>query len=225
MHRSRIAIVLIRADSLGNIRLGSLSTKLNQTHFQGPAPRPLPGRGAGEVTLHALEARPFRSAGQAKRRAHLRRGSQLDGGSASGQPRGEQSPRSRPEYLPVRSGANQSDGVRNSGARRRAGSSPRKNSFAVSAVALVLGVPQLGHQLPGPGRSDPFSCCCASALSTDNALSPMSLRQQREVSGGAGGGHEPRGRRHGCRRPSHTRCRRHEAQKRCSSKATFLWST
>jgi hypothetical protein len=29
---------------------------------------------------------------------------------------------------------------------------PRDHRFAVSAVALVLGVPQLGHQLPGPGR-------------------------------------------------------------------------
>jgi len=32
------------------------------------------------------------------------------------------------------------------------GQAPREHRLAVSAVALVLGVPQLGHQLPGPGR-------------------------------------------------------------------------
>src|SRR5205807_5334020 len=37
------------------------------------------------------------------------------------------------------------------------GPAPRRTRFAVSAVALVLGVPQLGHQLPGPGRPGPLA--------------------------------------------------------------------
>ena len=124
---SRIAVDLIRADGSGDIQLGSLSTKLNQTHFQGPAPRPLPGPGAVEECPHALESHPFRPAGQAKRRAHLGRGSQLCGGSSSGQPRGEQSPGRVQNVCRSRPGANPSDGVRNYGAGRLAGSSPTKH--------------------------------------------------------------------------------------------------
>jgi hypothetical protein len=61
---SRIAVDRIRADGSGDIQLGSLSTKLNQTHFQGPAPRPLPGPGAAGASASAprLESRPFRPA-------------------------------------------------------------------------------------------------------------------------------------------------------------------
>src|SRR6266508_4477140 len=37
------------------------------------------------------------------------------------------------------------------------GHAPRRNRLAVSAIALVLGVPQFGHQLPGPGRPGPLA--------------------------------------------------------------------
>jgi hypothetical protein len=42
-HSSRIAVDLVRAGGIGDIPLWGLSTKLNQTHFQGQSPRPLPG--------------------------------------------------------------------------------------------------------------------------------------------------------------------------------------
>jgi hypothetical protein len=178
----------------------------------------------GGVSLHALESRPFRPAGQAKRRAHLGRGSQLDGGSSSGQPRGEQSPGRVQIVCRSRPGANQSDGVRNNGAWRLAGSSPTRNS---SCSLRIRARPWCAPVRPPAPRTGPawfLSCCCTSAISLDNTWSLPSPRQQREASRGPGGGNEPPVAARTRRNP-HRTCRRHDTQKRCSSKATFLCST
>jgi hypothetical protein len=179
----------------------------------------------GRGIRHALESHPFHSAGQAKRQAHLPRGSKLDGGSASRQPRGEQSLRSRPECPPVPVGGQSKRRSQELWRRQTCGiGAPRRTRLAVCVGALVLGVPQLGHQLPEPGRHAPFSCCRASLISTDNALSRPCARQQREAGRGPRGGNEPPVAAWTRRHP-HRTCRRHGAQKRASSKATFLSST
>ena len=106
-----------------------------------------------DASLHALESRPCRSTGQAKRQAHLWTAAQLVGGSASGQPRGESSPARVQNIRRSRPGSNQSHGVRNNDAWRLPGSTPHdRHRLAVSSMALALGVPQLGVGLPEPGR-------------------------------------------------------------------------
>jgi hypothetical protein len=116
----------------------------------------------GGVTRHALESRPFRPAGQAKRPAHLRRGSQLGGGSAGGQPRGEQSPGRVPNVCRSRPGADQArrfeqwirvpSGVDPAGPRSsecRAEVGVHRESFQDSAAARVRrGERADGYPLP-----------------------------------------------------------------------------
>jgi hypothetical protein len=89
------------------------------------------------------------------------------------------------------------------------GPAPRITRLAVSAVALVLGVPQLGHQLPGPGRHGPLAAVVHRSAPLTTRCHASSRRQQREASGGPGGGNEPPGRRtmrrnvgHGCPAPT-----------------------
>jgi hypothetical protein len=105
------------------------------------------------------------------------------------------------------------------------GHAPRANRLAVSAVALVLGVPQFGHQLPGPGRPGPLATVVHRSSPLTTPCHGRLPANRERLAGVQGGGNEPPGRRHGCRRNPHRMCRPHDAQKRASSKATFLCST
>ena len=128
---SRIAVDRFRVCCIGDVRISGVGRWPHQTHFQGRASAPLPRADAAEVAnLRAQETRPCHPVGQAKRRAYSNGASQLVGGSAGGQPRGESTTGRVQNVRRSRSGSNQTVGVRNNGARRPPGSTPHEMVFS-----------------------------------------------------------------------------------------------
>ena len=110
-------------------------------------------RHSDSISRRAREAHPCRGSGQAKRRAHLPRRVLVRRRLGPQAASRRIVLRSRPGCPPVPAGTQSKPRGQEQWRRETCGvSAPREHRLAVSLVALVLGRPQFGVGLPGPGR-------------------------------------------------------------------------